>query len=95
MIGPVELTLVSSVAVLFMGLVLPLWAFFRLGAMRAMVRRRQSATPPTICLTTLVIVGLFNIAHGAVSMLTIYGVLVNALWLWVVKTRGRRPDTKE
>jgi hypothetical protein len=91
-----ELALLSGVVGLFMGMVLPLWGFFRLGAMRALERRRQSAVAPSLCLATLGAVLVLNLLSGrGVPMLTIYGVVVNALWLWVVKTRGRRPRPKE
>jgi hypothetical protein len=96
MIGPSELTLLSAIAVLFMGLVLPLHGLFRLGAMRTLERRRQSATLPTICLIVLVAVFLLNLVYGSVvPMFAIFGVVANALWLWVVRTRGRRPDPKD
>ena len=92
MIGVDELALLSGVAVLFMGLALPMWGFTRLGAMRALERRRQSAVAPTVCLSTLCTVLLLNLLlSDGVPLFTIYGVVVNALWLWVVKTRGRRP----
>ncbi len=93
MLGASELALLSGIAVLFLGMVLPMWGFFRLGAMRALERRRQSAAAPTACLATLSAVLLLNLLFSdGVSLLTVYGVIVNALWLWVVKTRGRRPS---
>ncbi len=92
MFGAGDLALLSGVAVVLMGLALPMWGFTRLSVMRALERRRQSATAPTVCLTTLCLVLLLDIVYGGgVPMLTIYGVVVNALWLWVVKTRGRQP----
>jgi hypothetical protein len=96
MLGARELTLVSGVAVLFLGMVLPLWAFFRLGAMRALERRRQSATAPTLCLAALCVVLLLHLLAGdGIPLLTIYGVVVNALWLYVVKSRGTRPHPED
>jgi len=84
--GASELALLSGVAVLL------LRGFFRLGAMRALDRRRQSAAAPAACLTALCAVLLLNLLFGeGVPLFTIYGVAINALWLWVVKTRGRRP----
>ena len=95
MIGGGELALLSGVAVLFVGLGLPMWGFTRLGAMRALERRRQSATAPAVCLATLCVVLLLNLLHSdGVPILTLYGVVVNALWLWVVKTRGRSAPTE-
>jgi hypothetical protein len=90
MIGPSELALLSAVAVLFMGLVLPMHGFFRLGAMRALERRRQSAVVPMLSLTVMVVVSSLNLVYGGVvPMFAIFGVVANALWLWVVKTKGR------
>ena len=78
MIGPSGLTLLSAVAVLLMGLVMPLQGFFRLGGMRALERRRQSAIVPAICLAVLVLVFLLNLVDGGVPMFAIFGVLTNA-----------------
>jgi hypothetical protein len=91
MVGTRELGLVAGVAVFFLGLVLPMWGFFRLGAMHALERRRQSAIAPAAGLATLgALVVLHLVFRDGVPVLTVYGVVVNALWLWVVKSRGRR-----
>lgn len=90
--GARELALLSGVAVLFMGLALPMWGFFRLGAMRAFERRRQSAVAPTVCLATLGALVLLQLAADrSVPVFTLYGVVVNGLWLYVVKSRGSGP----
>jgi hypothetical protein len=89
--GGSELALLSAVAVLFMGLVLPQWGFFRLGAMRALERRRQSAVAPMVCLATLgALLALELLTDRSPPVFTIYGVVVNGLWLYVVKSRGQR-----
>ena len=96
MLGAGELALLSGVAVLFLGIALPLWGLFRLGAMRALERRRQSATAPTLCLATLGAVLLLNLLFSdGIPLFTIYGVAVNTLWLWVVMSRGRRAAPKD
>jgi hypothetical protein len=94
MLGAGELSLVSGIAVLFLGIVLPMWGFFRLGAMRALDRRRQSAMAPTVGLAALGAMLVLNVLFSnGVPLLTAYGLAVNGLWLWVVKGHvlGRRP----
>jgi hypothetical protein len=88
--------LLAAVPSLVMGLVLPLRGFFRLGAMRAMERRRQSATLPIACLVVMSAIFLVDSIRGAIpSLLTIFGVVANGLWLWVVRTRGRPMERQE
>ncbi len=70
----------------------PMVAFFRLGAMRALRRRRQSAIPPAAGLVTIVALLVWTLILGVnMSALAIYGLASNGIWLWVVLTRGRVP----
>jgi hypothetical protein len=87
-IGTLALALVA-IYVVWVG---PMVAFFRLGAMRALRRRRQSAFPPAAGLAVMVALVVLTLVLGSgLSIMAIYGLATNGIWLWVVLTRGRVP----